>query len=245
MRNEDLTDIEYEFPKLYKTQPHDCSYLPDRSAATVFVDPAFPMSNEIYSIFAQMGFRRSGEHVYRPQCPDCQACRSLRIPVAEFRPSRSQRRILKANRQLEMEIRRAEFTDEHYRLYLRYMHWRHPGGGMDVDDPEAYHRLFSCSWADSWMYCFYHQQTIVAVAITDVMSDGLSAVYTFYEPELAHRGLGTYAILQQIRQAEALQIPFVYLGYWVEGCHKMDYKVKFRPYELFMGTDWQKQPLTI
>jgi arginine-tRNA-protein transferase len=242
MRKEDLIDFEFEFPKLYKTQPHDCSYLPDRTAATLFIDPSYNMNNTVYSHFARLGFRRSGEHVYRPHCPGCSACLSLRVPVEAFKASRSQRRILKANAHLSMQVQRAGFTEQHYRLYLRYMHWRHPGGGMDVDDPEAYHRLYSSAWADTWMYCFYDQQTVVAVAITDQLDDGLSAVYTFYEPALAHQGLGTFAILQQIEQARQQQLPYVYLGYWVNGCDKMEYKVKFRPYQLFMGTVWQTEP---
>lgn len=245
MNINDILNPDTGFPKLYVTQPHECSYFPDRLAATILIDPKHLMTNRTYSLFATAGFRRSGQHVYRPRCPDCHACYSLRVPVDEFYFSRSQKRILKKNQHLQLEIQRASFIEDHYRLYRRYMQWRHPGGGMDEDDPEAYHRIFSSGWADTWMYCFKEGQQTVAVAITDHLENGISAVYTFYEPELAQNGLGTFAILQQIEQARKTNIPFVYLGYWVDGCDKMMYKNKFHPYQLFMTDEmeWKNEPL--
>ena len=119
------------------------------------------------------------------------------------------------------------------------MSWRHAGSGMDTDEPEDYHNLFASSWADTWMYCFYDQDKTVAVAITDHLENGLSAVYTFYEPDLVNQSLGTFAILSQVQQAEEQKIPYVYLGYWIEACDKMAYKSGFKPFQTFSGTHWQ------
>ncbi len=206
---------------------------------SVFVDPQYRMTNPVYSHLSSIGFRRSGQHVYRPHCPACSACLPLRVPVSSFSPNRSQRRIIKANAHLSMKVVRASFEEKHYRLYRRYMHWRHAGSGMDTDDPEAYHNLFASSWADTWMYCFYANDKVVAVAITDHLDNGLSAVYTFYEPTLINQGLGTFAVLSQIQRAEDANIPFVYLGYWIEASDKMAYKSGFKPYQTFTGTSWE------
>jgi len=243
MQLNDSIEAEIKALRFYLTPAHDCHYLPDKQSMSIFVDPQYKMTNSLYSHLSTIGFRRSGQHVYRPHCPECRACLPLRVPTADFLPNRSQRRILKSNTHLEMRIQRASFDDEHYRLYRRYMNWRHAGGDMDTDDPEAYHSLFASAWSETWMYCFYDKAKPVAVAITDHLDNGLSAVYTFYEPELISQGLGTYAVLCQIQQAHEDKIPYVYLGYWIEACNKMAYKSRFKPYQFFTGSQWKNDRL--
>ena len=240
MQHNEAIEAELKLLRFYLTAAHECNYLDDKESVSLFVDPQYKISNTLYSHLSEMGFRRSGQHVYRPHCPDCRACLPMRVPVETFKANRSQRRILKANAHLSMKIQRASFIDDHYRLYRKYMSWRHPGGGMDSDDPEAYHNLFASDWSDTWMYCFTDKDKTVAVAITDHLDNALSAVYTFYDPELVQQSPGTYAVLQQIQQASENDLPYVYLGYWVEACEKMAYKARFNPHEIFTGTHWQE-----
>ena len=233
----------------YVTPPHPCSYLDDRQATTVFVDPAFTLTMQQYSQLANLGFRRSGEHVYRPECTHCRLCIPVRIPVNEFRPNRSQRRCLRRNEDLNINMVDAVFRQEHFALYRRYMSSRHAGGGMDKDDPEAYQSLIAANWCDSSLIEFRLQQELVAVAVLDRFLQGMSAVYTFFDPDYAERSLGIYAILQQIEEACRLGRKWLYLGYWIHDCDKMRYKTAFSPMEAYLDSSWtrfetaQKLPL--
>lgn len=242
MQQNNSIEAEIKSLRFYLTSSHECNYISNQTAVSLFVDPQYKISNTLYGYLSAIGFRRSGEHVYRPHCPDCRACLSLRVPVDKFKPDRSQRRLLKSNNHLTLQVRPAGFDEDHYRLYRKYMSWRHPGGGMDSDDPDAYHNLYSSSWSDTEMLCFYNDDRLNAVAITDILERGVSAVYTFYDPDLSHQGLGTYAILRQIEYAREKQLPYVYLGYWVEACTKMAYKARFSPHQTFRGTHWQNSP---
>ena len=226
--------------RFYASPEHPCSYLADHIATTMFVDPTAAVSSSDYSLLSSIGFRRSGEHIYRPHCTDCYACVPTRIPVKNFKPNRTQRRTLKKNQSLQFSEREAEFNADHFDLYQRYMHARHRGGGMDSDDPAAYMRILTSSWADTRVFELRNESRLLAVAIVDVLLDGLSAVYTFFEPEMASRSLGSYMILLQIEKAKALSLPFVYLGYWNEQSPKMAYKIDYRPIELYDGRQWTR-----
>lgn len=227
-----------EFP-LYLTPPHPCSYLEDRQATTLFIDPRFPLQMADYAQLAELGFRRSGSYVYRPECGDCHWCIPVRVPVARFRPNRSQRRCLRANADLAITETAAVFSEEHFRLYRRYMSARHAGGGMDKDDPEAYLSLISAPWCDSRLLEFRLQGRLLAVAAVDRFPRGLSAVYTFFEPEQARRGLGVFAVLTGIRRVREAGQEYLYPGFWNPRSPKMAYKSGFRPLEYFGAQGWR------
>ncbi len=227
--------------RFYSSLPHPCSYLANREAVTLFVDPEAKMTMSTYQILSQVGFRRSGEHVYRPHCGKCRLCVPVRVPVATFVPNRSQRRCQQRNQDLELRIRPAEFDTSHFNLYRRYMQARHPGGSMDNNDPQAYHRVISATWSNTVLYEFRQNKEILAVAVVDQCNDSLSAVYTFYDPEESRRSLGVYAILNQLQQARVSGRDWVYLGYWNPAAPKMDYKTQYQPLEYFDGLTWRNQ----
>lgn len=221
------------------TPEHECGYLPEQEAVTLFVDPQCDLDSKRYSLLAEIGFRRSGVHLYRPHCGQCKACVPVRIPVDRFKPSRNQRRILVRNQDIDLHWRAARYSDEHFALYRRYMQARHTGSSMDDDNPEYYRRLLDAEWCDTQLLEFRQQQQLLGVAITDWLENGLSAVYTFYDPQAQSRSLGTFAILQQIDSAIRRQLPYVYLGYWIKQCAKMAYKDKFRPFQYYDGHRWR------
>lgn len=224
---------------LYRSPSHECAYLPEREAVTQFIDPAFPLSPLTYSHLVDVGFRRSGEYVYRPRCNDCQACMAARIPVTRFNPSRGQRRIWRANQDVVVNALPAAFKEEHFALYRRYIRVRHPGGGMDAPDPDRYREFLLSSWCNTLCFEFRLHDRLLAVAVADRLQCGLSAVYTFFDPEYAKRGLGTYAVLWEIAEARRQGLNWVYLGYWIAACRKMNYKCHFRPLEIFRDGLWQ------
>ena len=220
------------------TPEHECGYLPEREAVTLFVDPQCELNPMRYNLLAEIGFRRSGEHLYRPHCAPCKACIPVRIPVNRFIPSRNQKRVLARNQDLTVRWRESQFTDEQFSLYRRYMQSRHAGSSMDDDNPAYYRRLLDTDWSATRLAEIRHGSNLVAVAITDWLESGLSAVYTFFDPDAQTRSLGTYAILQQIQSAAQNDLPYVYLGYWIKECAKMAYKDKFQPFEYFDGHRW-------
>lgn len=224
---------------LYAGAPHICSYLPGEIAVTQFVDPSLAMSMPLYSELVDMGFRRSGEHVYRPRCRQCDSCIPARIPVDAFAPSRQQRRVWRHNEDLVMSVAAARDSESHFALYRRYMAARHAGGGMDVADPDQYQAFLFSPWSATECIEFRAADRLVAVAIVDRLQQGWSAVYTYYDPDEGRRSLGTFAILWQIEQCRRLGLSWLYLGYWIPECSKMSYKVRFRPLELFRQGQWQ------
>ena len=227
----------------YASPPHDCGYLPERSAVTLFADPKAAMDPTIYSALAEQGFRRSGSHVYRPHCPQCQACIAARLPVADFTPNRTQRRTFNpaaAEPPLSTHSIGAEFRAEHFALYQKYIATRHAGGGMDDSNPERYLEFLTCDWAQTEFVEFRQRQRLVAVAVTDVLSHGLSSVYTFFDPELANLSLGRYALLWQIAETRRRGLPWLFLGYWIGHCQKMAYKQEYRPIELLLDGHWHR-----
>ncbi|MCC6136276.1 MAG: arginyltransferase [Candidatus Contendobacter sp.] len=224
--------------RMFLTTDYRCSYLPGRLARNLVADPAVT-DQYLYTQLADLGFRRSGEHVYRPHCRGCSACRSLRIPVHQFQPNRSQRRIWARNQDLQIETLGAEFKDEHFELFSRYIAARHCGGGMDPANSDNYWSFITSRWCPTWLWEFRRDRDLLAVAVVDRLDNGLSAVYTFFDPLENARGLGAFAIQWQIAEAQRLGLDWVYLGYWVERCDKMNYKSGFTPHEIFIAERWR------
>lgn len=224
--------------KFFATPPHDCSYLDGQKATTLFVDPAAEIDNTMYSALSALGFRRSGRHVYRPHCADCSACVPVRIPAEGFRPRRRQQRIWRRNEDLQVRIAEPSLTEENYELYARYIEARHGDGDMYPPSPEQFRSFLLCEWSETQFVEFRADGELIAVAVTDQVLDGLSAIYTFYDPAQAQRGLGVHCILWQLRRARETGRAYVYLGYWIKQCQKMSYKTDYRPLEMFVGERW-------
>ncbi len=224
--------------KFYATQAHSCSYLPDEQATTLFLDPSQPMDVHVYADLSEMGFRRSGDHLYRPHCQHCNACVPARLPVAQFLPDRNQKRILKRNADLVVTSSKPRFTEEYFDLYQRYIEQRHADGDMFPPSRDQFSTFLVRDLPFSRFYEFRADGRLLAVAVTDLLPNGLSAVYTFYEPTEERRSLGRFAILWQIGEALRLELEAVYLGYWIKNCKKMSYKTQYRPIELLINQRW-------
>jgi len=224
--------------RLFRTSPHPCSYKDSEQAATVFVDPDLVIDKALNSKLSDLGYRRSGAHLYRPDCDFCQACISCRVPVAEFQFNRSQRRILRRNESLRM-VEKSDLTDEiAYDLYQRYINQRHLDGDMFPASLEQYEAFIKTKMVDTRFCLFYEQDELLAVSVVDFLEQGLSAVYTFFDPDQSQRSLGNFAILWQIKKCQELGLPYLFLGYWIKGCGKMEYKSKFRPLEMLINGRW-------
>ena len=224
--------------QFYLTPAHPCSYLPGREAQTLFLDPRDTINQPLYQALTEHGFRRSGGHLYRPHCRGCQACIPTRIPVDHFEPRRSQRRVLARNEDLVIRIEPATFSRRYYELYARYIHGRHHDGDMYPPTSDQFRSFLLSQWSDSVFLNTYAGTDLVSVAVTDVQTDGVSAIYTFFDPDHAHRSLGTFSILKQIEHCRALGLSHLYLGYWIRESRKMRYKIDFRPVELLIDGRW-------
>lgn len=224
--------------KVYTTYPHDCSYLKDQEAITLFVDPRQTVDKKLYSKLSGLGFRRSGSNIYRPHCSDCNACIPARIPVATFQASRKQRRTFNRNQDLVVEYS-PDITDSTaFNLYRRYIEERHSDGDMFPPDRDQYKSFLSNEWGCTNYYRFYDQGKLIAIAVVDALQDGLSAIYTFFDPAVSQRSLGGFAVMWQIEKAKELGLDYVYLGYWIRDCQKMAYKSEYRPLELYINSRW-------
>lgn len=222
----------------FASEPHACSYLDGRTAVSLFADPTVSMTMPVYSRLADYGFRRSGSHIYAPNCPHCQSCIPIRLPVDQFKPNRSQQRVLKKNSALTVKCLPAAYDREHYEMYQRYLSYRHAGSTMENPSVDDYIKFLSCDWSETYFYEFRDNDRLVAVTVADKLTQGLSAVYTFFDPDYEAYSLGTYAILWLAQETQSLQLRWVYLGYWIPTCRKMQYKSFFKPAEIFSGGRW-------
>ncbi|MEZ5627632.1 MAG: arginyltransferase [Rhodocyclaceae bacterium] len=231
-------DYPYALIQFYVTGPYDCSYLPAQRARSQVATPNHVIDTPIYSELVRNGFRRSGVFTYRPYCDQCQACVPVRIPVARFTANRSQRRTAARHGQMQVTERPLGFDDEHYALYQRYQEQRHAGGGMDQDSREQYAHFLLQSHVDTRLVEFRDAGVLRMVCIIDRLTDGLSSVYTFYDPDIPAASYGTWGVLWQIEVCRALNLPYLYLGYWIRDSRKMAYKAHFKPLEGRIGGQW-------
>lgn len=229
-----------EAKRFLLTPAHPCSYL-DRDARTLFLDPQDAHAPGTYAELSNAGFRRSGAHLYRPHCGDCEACVPTRLPVRLFRLRRRFRRVLGRNADVTVRIEPAAFTGASYELYATYIRERHADGDMYPPSPEQFRSFLLTDWSDTRFLATYLDGRLIAVAVTDVLPNGLSAIYTFYDPDLPRRSLGVFSILQQIHVCRRARLPYLYLGYWIDGAEKMDYKTEYRPIELLRSQRWERQ----
>ena len=227
-----------EFPTLYLSAPHECPYLDGEVATSLLLDPASPVSDALFSVAIESGFRRSGRTVYRPHCSECQACKSVKIDVRNSRLNRAQKRTLKRNQDIHTRFVEPIYDERHFQLYCRYQSWKHPGDSMDHGDRKKYEESLVSTSVQSALLEFYLDRQLVAVSVVDVAAHGFSAVYTYFEPELANRSLGRYAILTLIEKAREMDLKYVYLGYWIRDCAKMNYKSEYRPLLVYDGHGW-------
>lgn len=226
--------------QLYRSDQHDCAYLDHRTARTLFIDPTRSKEMSLYSTLIDQGFRRSGEVVYRPDCVSCQACQSVRLPVNLFAPRRNQRRIWqRLQPKVQVTECPAKFHSHHYALFRRYLQQRHPDGEMTDTSEQGYLRFIATPWSKTRLFEFRLNQQLLAVAVTDLLPQGMSAVYTFFDPEQTRLSPGVFTLLWQIETCRARQLPWLYLGYWIANCRKMAYKTQYRPCEKLVSGHWE------
>lgn len=224
---------------LLTTPELSCDYLPDEMSTTRFVHPETPLNPVIYGVLLEQGFRRSGNMIYEHACLNCQKCQSLKLNPKEFLPSRSQRRCEKQNQDLVIIPKKAEFTEEYFQLYSLYINTRHHDGEMANPTRESFKEFLMSDWCSTLFVEMRLEGKLIGVSVIDSVPKGFSAVYTFFDPQESKRGLGTFAVLWQLRMAEKRNLPWVYLGYWIEDHPKMDYKSKFKPAEVYRYHQWQ------
>jgi len=224
----------------YATPAHPCPYLEQKEAKTLFLNPELQPSEHIYGWLIDKGFRRSGDHIYRPHCDDCSACVSLRVKSANFIANKQQRRCFKKGKRFITKVHRAEFDVQHYQLFENYINTRHSDGDMYPTSEKQYKDFILCEWLNCQFLDFYDptNSKLIACCVFDQLDNGLSAVYTFFDPDYSKYSLGRLAVLTLIENSKQMSLDYVYLGYWIKGCQKMSYKGEYRPVECFINDRW-------
>ena len=224
----------------YVTPPHDCSYGKEQQAGTLFLSPEIQPQEGFYELLINKGFRRSGDHIYRPHCEGCKECISVRIKAIDFIPSKQQRRCAKKGKRFSQKISPAKFDEEHYQLFEKYINARHKDGDMYPASVKQYEEFLFCDWLNTQYLDFIEPTTgkLIACCVFDELKSGLSAIYTFFDPEYSKFSPGRLAVLSLIERNILLEKEFVYLGYWVNSCQKMSYKGEYRPIECFTNEQW-------
>ena len=237
-----VQELPFSAIQFYATAPYKCSYLPDRMARSQVAAPGHMIHAGTFSDLVDKGFRRSGMFTYRPHCDQCKACVPVRVDCNNFTPGRTQRRTWKAHCDLNSRVTDLIWSPEHYDLYWRYQQSRHPGGGMDEDSRSQYSQFLLASRVNSRLVEFRDGRgELQMVSIIDILDQGLSSVYTFYNPQ-ASGSLGTFGIMWQIQQCQQLDLPWLYLGYWIQHSKKMSYKSRFKPAQYLYNGQWEANP---
>lgn len=237
-----LDDIPISALQLYLTAPYPCSYLSGRMARSQVATPSFLITTSVYTELVQRGFRRSGTFTYRPRCDSCRACVPVRVPVTEFTPSRAQRRATRRHQNLEISLHPLHDNEEHFSLYQRYQLARHDDN-LETDSYEQYRNFLLQSHVDSTLVEFREHGQLRMISLIDILDDGLSSVYTFYDPEVPQASFGTYNVIWQIELCRRLQLPYLYLGYWISSSEKMAYKANFQPLQGLIDNTWDTLPI--
>ncbi|MBU3561555.1 arginyltransferase [Polynucleobacter hallstattensis] len=235
-----LTELQF-----YATAPYPCSYLPGKTARSQVATPSHLIHADLYGELVNAGFRRSGLYTYRPYCDECKACTATRIPVKHFSPNRSQKRAWKKHLGLEVRVLNLGYQEEHYQLYQHYQHERHAGVDSEQEDQDQYMQFLLQSRVNSRIVEFRdgphdsHPGRLRMVSMIDILEQGISSVYTFFDTSNVSASYGSFSILWQIQQALELDLPYLYLGYYIEQSKKMSYKAKFQPIEGLIDDHWQ------
>lgn len=235
-----LNDLPLQRLQFYVTTPYTCGYLEQRLAQSLIAAPYQLIDSAVYGELVQIGFRRSGRFTYRPHCESCNACIPVRLPVAEFRPNRNQRRARARHANLVPRVLTLEFSEEHFALYNAYQQSRHAGGGMDEQNPDQYRGFLMQSNVDSMLLEYRENGHLRMVSVVDHLADGISAVYTFYDTGDPTASYGTYSVIWLAEWCRSRELPYLYLGYYIRDCRKMAYKINFSPMEGLIAGEWQR-----